>query len=60
LDEWCYSNYLDIIGLRSGKLKDASLVPERFPSGDDYRKFVEEYWAETKESKDFERYLLDY
>ena len=59
LDEWCYSNYLDVIGLRSGKLKDASLVPERFASGDDYRKFVEEYWEETKEPKDFEGYLLD-
>ena len=57
--DWQYSNYLDIIGLRSGTLKDNSIVPERFATGYEYCKFVEEYWQDTKKLKDYERYLID-
>ena len=57
--EWQFSNYLDIIGLRPGKLKDTSLVPDRFLTGDEYRKFVEDYWQEWKEMQELEEYLFD-
>ncbi len=40
-DDWAFSNYLDVIGKRSGELKDDSLVPTRFATSDDYRAFVE-------------------
>jgi hypothetical protein len=40
---WTYSNYSDIIGLREGTLKDDSLVPLRFPTGDSYQQFVDNY-----------------
>ncbi|HZD56862.1 MAG TPA: transposase [Anaerolineales bacterium] len=57
--DWQYSNYLDIIGRRGGTLKDSSIVPERFPTGGEYRKFVEEYWQDTRKLKELEKYLID-
>ena len=57
--DWQYSNYLDIVGLRAGTLKDTSIVPERFATGYEYREFVEEYSQDRKKLKDFEKYLID-
>jgi putative transposase len=57
--DWQYSNYLDIIGQRTGSLKDISIVPERFPDGITYKKFVEDDLAETKHIHDLEKYLLE-
>jgi REP element-mobilizing transposase RayT len=38
---WAYSNYRDVIGQRRGTLRDGTLVPGLFSSGDAYRLFVE-------------------
>lgn len=39
LEEWPYSNYLEWIGLRNGKLVDLAFVRDYFKSVDDYRVF---------------------
>jgi len=55
---WPYSNYLDIIGQRAGTLKDTTLVPDRFPTGDAYRQFVGDYLDRGRAIAGLERYLL--
>ena len=57
--EWGYSNYLDVIGLRAGTLKDQTLVPDRFPDGEAYQQFVDEYLHTRKQIQGLEKYLLD-
>ncbi|MFN2177540.1 MAG: transposase [Anaerolineales bacterium] len=42
-DEWVYSNYLDWIGERDGKLVDKAFISEHFRDVSDYRGFVFEY-----------------
>jgi putative transposase len=58
-EAWTYSNYRDVIGQREGTLKDATLVPGRFPTGEAYRQFVEEYMQHTQEIEGFEKYKLE-
>jgi REP element-mobilizing transposase RayT len=55
---WPYSNYLDVIGQRAGTLKDTTLVPDRFPTGDAYRQFVENYLCHGQTIAGLEKYLL--
>lgn len=56
---WPYSNYLDVIGQRAGTLKDTTLVPGRFPTGDAYRQFIEDYLYHEQAIEGFEKYLLE-
>lgn len=56
---WPYSNYLDVIGQRPGTLKDTALVPERFPTSDAYRQFVEDYLDHGQAIEGLEKYLLE-
>ncbi|MBL7066221.1 MAG: transposase [Anaerolineae bacterium] len=56
---WPYSNYLDVIGQRAGTLKDTTLVPERFPTGDAYRQFVKDYLCHGQTIAGLEKYLLE-
>ena len=58
-EEWPYSNYLDVIGNRSGTLKDTTLVPDRFETGHDYQVFVEDYAYSRGEIEDPQKYLFD-
>ena len=57
-DSWLYSSYLDVIGLRGGTLRDASIVPDLFPTGDAYRRFVEGQDSRV-EPELLRRYLLE-
>jgi len=57
--EWPYSNYADVIGRRQGGLRDSSLVPDRFPWGDDYREFVEESLHDRAAPQGFGGFLLE-
>ncbi len=43
LDEWIFSNYLDWIGEREGKLVDKAFISEHFPDVNEYCSFVFEY-----------------
>ncbi|MBN1249450.1 MAG: transposase [Anaerolineae bacterium] len=58
-EEWAYSNYRDVIGLRCGMLKDTTLVPGLFEQGQAYRSFVEEGISEADTPGDLEAYWLD-
>ena len=40
LEQWPYSNYLEWIGARNGKLVDRAFVREQFPVPEGYRQFV--------------------
>ena len=56
---WPYSNYLDVIGQRAGILKDTTLVPEHFQSGNAYRQFIKDYMDHGQAIEGLERYLLE-
>ena len=43
LSQWPYSNYLEWIGARNGRLVDRAFVREHFPVEDNYRSFVWDY-----------------
>ena len=57
--KWPYSNYVDVVYHGGGDYKDATLVPERFPSGEEYQKFVESHSHDRSEIEGLERYLLE-
>ena len=42
-EQWPYSNYLEWIGARSGKLVDRAFAREHFPVAESYRQFVLDY-----------------
>ena len=57
--EWPYSNYVDIITHRGDDFKDTTLVPERFSSGEEYRKFVKDYSRDRSMIEGLNGYLLE-
>jgi len=57
--EWPFSNYLDVIGLRESTYKSTTLVPQRFETGEVYRHFVEDRLYKTPVVNGLEKYLLD-
>ncbi len=42
-EDWTYSNYLDCIGKRDGKMCDLDFISERFGSPKEYIDFIESY-----------------
>jgi len=38
--DWVYSNYADVIGMRTGGISDSALVPGQFATGDAYGQFA--------------------
>ena len=58
LEDWKYSNYLDWIGKRKGKLVNKDFILDRFGSVKNYNKFVEDK-DEYKEPNNFDRVCLD-
>lgn len=58
LEEWQYSNYLEWIGKRDGKLVDYQFVDEFFPNKTDYVEFVQDYLL-TRQLPDELNYLAD-
>ncbi|HRQ37929.1 MAG TPA: transposase [Chloroflexota bacterium] len=48
LEEWPYSNYLEWIGQRPGKLVDMEFINTYFPNPGEYQQFVLDYLIERK------------
>jgi len=57
ITQWQYSNYLEWIGERDGKLVDKAFVQDNFDTPDEYRKFVLEYLRTRQLPDDVQRYL---
>ena len=55
--QWPYSNYLEWIGERDGKLIDKTFVQDNFDTPGEYRKFVLEYLRTRQLPEDVQRYL---
>ena len=55
--QWQYSNYLEWIGERDGKLVDKAFVHDNFDTPEEYRKFVLEYLRTRQLPDDIQRYL---
>jgi putative transposase len=59
ITQWQYSNYLEWIGERDGKLVDKAFIQDNFdtPDPDGYRKFVLEYLRSRQLPEDVQQYL---
>src|SRR5262245_30558517 len=51
LDQWPYSNYLEWIGQRNGRLVDRNFVHSRFPLATVYTGFIMEYVLEMSDAQ---------
>ena len=60
LEDWPYSNYLEWIGKREGKLVDRTFVGQHFQSGNDYADFVADYLRTRRMPDEGMRYLLEF
>jgi putative transposase len=56
--QWPYSNYLEWIGERGGKLVDKAFVRDNFDTPEEYRKFVLQYLRTRQLPEDVQRYLI--
>lgn len=56
-EEWPYSNYLEWIGKRDGKLIDRDFVQSQFPDSKEYRSFVLDYLRSRDLPEDIRLYL---
>jgi len=56
-EEWEFSSYRDVIGLRKGTLPDLFLIRQYFPDVNSYVNFVNDYRVEDR--KFIERYMFD-
>jgi REP element-mobilizing transposase RayT len=57
ITQWQYSNYLEWIGERDGKLVDKAFVQDNFDTPEEYRKFVLEYLGSRQLPEDVQHYL---
>jgi putative transposase len=57
ITQWPYSNYLEWIGERDGKLFDKTFIQDNFDTPEEYRKFVLEYLRSRQLPDDIQRYL---
>ena len=57
ITQWQYSNYLEWVGERDGKLVDKAFVQDNFDTPEEYRKFVLEYLRSRQLPEDIQRYL---
>ena len=57
ITQWPYSNYLEWIGERDGKLVDKAFVHDNFDTPEEYRKFVLKYLRSRQLPDDTQRYL---
>ena len=58
IEQWPYSNYLEWVGTRGGKLVDREFIGDHFGSVREYELFVEEYLRERKIGEEL-NYLVD-
>ena len=60
LEEWPYSNYLEWVGERAGKLVDHDFVDTYFPERQKYTEFVMDYLRGIENlPKELQQYLFD-
>jgi len=59
IDNWEYSNYLEWIGKRNGKLVDNSFIQEHFPNRNMYQEYVLDYKPPKSFSEKLEQYFFD-
>ena len=60
MEDWPYSNYLEWIGQRGGKLVDLAFVREHFQSGNDYMDFVADYLHSRRLPEEGLSYLSEF
>ena len=58
-EEWAFSNYLEWIGKRQGKLKDIDFISSFFAIPEDYKRFVMELSVEEELKRKLQPYLLE-
>jgi len=56
-EQWEFSNYRDILGLRPGNLAEPDIILSQFPTQDGSRRFVEAYVEADREL--IQQYVLD-
>jgi putative transposase len=56
IEEWKYSNYLEWINQRDGKLIDKSFVKKYFPKPELYSKFVLNYYSDKQAAFEIRKY----
>ncbi len=57
--EWPYSNYLEWIGEREGKLVDHDFIENQFGTAEEYKKFLFEYLKSRQLPDDVRKFLDD-
>ena len=57
--DWKYSNYLECAGIRAGSLYNKKFIIQNFSSRIEYKKYFEDYQAESKILKALDKYLID-
>lgn len=57
--DWPYSNYLDWIGERDGKLVDRDFIKNQFGSAEAYKKFLFDYLKSRQLPDDVEKFIAD-
>jgi len=58
-EAWPYSNYLEWVGAREGRLKDEAFIRAWFPSPQAYREFVRDGLEADREHRLLERYRFE-
>jgi REP element-mobilizing transposase RayT len=59
IEDWLYSNYLEWIGQRTGTLKDAEFIRDRFPTPEAYRQFVADDQDSSQTRGSIAKYVWD-
>jgi REP element-mobilizing transposase RayT len=54
---WDFSNYLEWMGLREGKLVNHEFIAENFGTAEEYKVFVTEYIQNRQVDDDFHKYI---
>ena len=59
IGDWPYSNYLEWIGERAGRLKDDVFIRDRFPTPEAYQRFVADGQDDVRARELIGRYVWD-
>ena len=59
VSQWQYSNYLEWIGERDGKLVDRDFIENQFGNAEEYKKFLFEYLRSRQLPDDVRKFLDD-
>jgi putative transposase len=59
-EDWEFSNYLEWMGLRDGRLVNREFIREKFGTPEEYRELVMEYIRTRYMPDDFQEYLRNF